>query len=90
MRQAKIKGFFPNQRGDTMLRLSNGKIQTLYEYMWEQNYGKKPKGTLLHHKKRKRKICSLKDLMLVTPIQHKYFHRGKGKKRMSKNRSKKE
>jgi len=93
-KQAKIIGFFTNQRGDTTVRLSNNSCQTLYKYMWEQNYGKVPKGCQIHHIGKKRygkngnEICSLKDLMLVTPVQHKYFHRKNPKKTGSKNRSK--
>jgi hypothetical protein len=55
----------------------NGKNKLVHEYIWEQTYGKKPKGSVIHHKDLDKSNYDIKNLQLCKDeSEHRRIHAG--------------
>jgi hypothetical protein len=55
----------------------NGKNKLLHEYIWEEQFGEKPRGSVIHHKDLDKSNYDLKNLLLCPDeSEHRRIHAG--------------
>ncbi len=62
-----------NNQGYNMIRVNGYRIRKT-RYVWEQHYGKIPKGILIHHKNKIKDDDRIENLQLVTTKEHGILH----------------